>query len=200
MTKNALKLLLPIQAKNTCWFLGIYALVMAILFILFSFIINDDASWISSTMMFAPKIYLLVMGIIYPLTATRFFVAQGLTRKQFFWACTGSISIVSLFLLIPVLASSIFHDSILLPSAMTHYLEMPLLFLIGWTAVVGFQFGKGYTAVPGILGAIAMFQTINTVPEMLALSDLATLGIVILLLVVLLLILPRIISQVPIKA
>ncbi len=200
MTKKALKLLLSVQAKVICWFIGTYALIMAILLIIFSFVTIDDTSWIPISIMYAPKIYLLVMGIVYPLVATKLYVSQGLTRKQFFWAYTGAISMISLFLFIPLLASVIYYGSISLPSAMIHYLHMPLFFLIGWTSVVGFQMRRWYAAILGILGAIAMFHTIITIPRILVLSDLTVLGWVLLLLVALLLILPRIISQIPLKS
>lgn len=200
MTKKALKLILSQQTKSTYWFIGIYALVMAILFIVFSFVTNDDTSWMPISIVYAPKIYLLVMGIIYPLVATKLYVSQGLTRKQFFWAYTVAISIISLFLFIPVLASVIYYDNFSLTSAITHYLQMPLFFLIGWTSVVGFQMRKWYMTILGILGAIAIFHTITTIPRIFALSDIAVLGSVILLLAALLLILPRIISQIPFKS
>jgi hypothetical protein len=200
MTKKALKLLLSIQTKATCWFIGIYALVMAILLIVSSYVTIDDTSWIPVSIIYSPKIYLLVMGIVYPLVATKLYVSQGLTRKQFFWAYTGAISIISLFLLIPILASEIYYESISLPSAIIHYLQMPLFFLIGWTSGLGFQMRKWYTAMLGILGAIAMFHTITTIPRILALSDTAVLGSVLLLLAALLLILPRTISQIPLKS
>jgi hypothetical protein len=200
MTKKALKLLLSIQAKATCWFIGIYALVIAILLIVFSFVPIDDTSWILVSIIYSPKIYLLVMGIIYPLVATKLYVSLGLTRKQFFWAYTGAISIISLFLLIPTLASAIYYESVSLPSAITHYLQMPLFFLIGWTSVVGFQMQKWYTSTLGILGAIAAFHTVTTIPRILALSDTAVLGSILLLLATLLLILPRTISQIPLKS
>lgn len=199
MTKKALKLLLSVQAKGTCWFIGIYALIMAILLIIFSFVTIEDTSWIPISIMYAPKIYLLVMGIVYPLVATKLYVSQGLTRKQFFWAYTGAISIISLFLTIPLLASVIYYGSISLPSAMIHYLHMPLFFLIGWISVVGFQMGKWYAAILGILSAIVMFHTITTIPRIFVLSDLTVLGSVLLLLAASLLILPRIISQIPLK-
>ncbi|SDN72170.1 hypothetical protein [Bacillus sp. OK048] len=199
MVKKALKLLLSTQAKATCWFLGIYALTMAIVLIVFSYVKIDDTSWIRETIIYAPKIYLLVMGIVYPLVATKLYVSRGLTRKQFFWAYTGAISIVSLFLLIPILASIIYFENISLLSAITHYLHMPLYFLIGWSSVVGFQFLKWHMAIFGVLGAVVMFHAITTVPGLLALSELAVLGSVILLLAAVLLILPRIISQIPLK-
>ncbi|WP_409273343.1 hypothetical protein V1499_01920 [Neobacillus sp. SCS-31] len=200
MTKKALKLLLSIQAKSTCLFVGIYALVLAILLVVFSYVTIEDTSWIPISIIYSPKIYLLVMGIVYPLVATKLFVSKGLTRKQFFWAYTGAVSIISLFLLIPLLASVIYYDSISLPTAITHYLQMPLFFLIGWASVVGFQMGKWQKAMLGIFGATAMTQTITTIPSILAFSDMAVLGAVLFLLAALLLILPRIISQIPLKS
>lgn len=200
MTKKALKLLLSIQAKGTCWFIGVYVLIMTILLIVFSYVTIDDTSWIPMSIIYAPKIYLLVMGIVYPLVATKLYVSQGLTRKQFFWAYTGAISIISLFLIIPLLASVIYYDRISLLSIMTHYLQMPLFFLVGWTSVVGFQMRKWYTAILGILGAIVMFHAITTIPRILALSDMAVLVSILFLLAALLLILPRIISQIPLKS
>ena len=200
MTKNAFKILLSKQARNTCWFVGTYALVMAILLIVFSFVTIDDTSWIPIANTYSPKIYLLVMGIVYPLIVTKLFVSKGLTRKQFFWAYTGAISIISLFLLVPLLASVIYYDSISLPSAITHYLQMPLFFLIGWTSAVGFQFGKWYSGTLGLFCAIAMFHFITTIPRILAFSDMTVIGSILLLLAALLLILPRIISQIPLKS
>lgn len=200
MTKKALKLLLSMQAKATGVFFGVYALIMAISLISASDLKMDDTSWISVLTTYAPKIYLLVMGIVYPLIATKLYVSRGLTRKQFFWAYTGAISIISLFLLIPILASAIYFDSISLPAAVTHYLDMPLFFLIGWTSVVGFQMSKWHSAMLGILGALAMYHAMNTVTEILALPDLVVLGSVSLLLAVVLLILPRIIAQIPLKS
>ena len=200
MTKIALKLLLSTQAKATCWFIGIYALIMTILLLVFSFVKIDDTSWIPITLMYTPKIYLLVMGIVYPLVATELYVSRGLTRKQFFWAYTGAISIISLFLFIPILASIIYFENISLLSAIAHYLHMPLFFLIGWTSIVGFQLGKGKLATLGILFAIVTFHAITTIPRVFSLPDLEVLGSIILLLAALLLILPRIISQIPLKS
>lgn len=198
MTKKAFKLLLPIQAKNVSWFIGIYAFIMAILLIVFYFVPIDDTSWIPDSIINAPKIYLLVMGIVYPLTVTKLYVSQGLTRKQFFLAYTGVMCIISLLLLIPIIVTVIYYDSFSLTNVITHYLQMPLFFLIGWTSVIGFQIRKWYPAVLGILGAIAMFQ-ILIIPEILSLPEMAVLGSTILLLALLILVLPHIFSKVTLK-
>lgn len=199
MTKKVFKLLLSVQGKSACWFIGIYALIMAILIIIFSYITIDDVSWIPLSILYAPKIYLLVMGIVYPLVSTKLYVSKGVTRTQFFWAYTGAISVISLLLLIPILVSSIYNNDISISMAITHYLQMPLFFLIGWTSIVGFQLKKWNMVMLGILSAIAMFHLVTTMPEILSLPNLATLGIVLLLLIAVLFTLPRIISQVPLQ-
>ncbi len=200
MIKKALKLLLSIHAKSTCIFIGVYGLVMSIILILFSHGNIYNSFWMSDSIIYTLRIYFMIMGIVYPLIATRLYVSRGLTRMQFFWAYTGAMSIISLLLLIPILISVIYYDKISLLSAITHYLHMPLFFLIGWTCAVGFQIGKWYTAILGILSAIAIFFTVTTVSMFLSLSELFIFGTVLLLLVSMLLILPRILSQIPLKS
>lgn len=200
MTKKALKLLLLRQLKAICWFIGIYALIMAIVLVVFSYVKIDDTSWMPDSIIYTPKMYLLVVGIIYPLILTKLYVSNGLTRKQFFMAFTVAISIISLLLLIPILASMIYFDSISLLSAITHYLHMPLFFFIGWTSVIGFQLQKRGMSMLGILSAVVMFHAMTTIPRILALSDLTVLVSVLVLLASFLLILPRIIYQIPLKS
>ncbi|SHI06198.1 hypothetical protein [Clostridium grantii] len=199
MTKKALKLLLSIQAKSTCIFIGIYALIMAILFSVFSYVNMYPSYWMADSIIYTFNIYLLIMGIVYPLIATRLYVSRGLTRKQFFWAYTGTMSIISLFLFVPILISIIYYDSFSILSAITDYLRMPLSFLIGWTCAVGFQMRKWYTSTLGILSAIAMYFALITVTEVMILPEIAVLGSVLLLLVGVLLILPRFISKITFK-
>lgn len=200
MTAKALKILLKVQAKGTSWFVGIYTLVVVIIMILSLFADESDTSWILITNVYAPKIYLLVIGIVYPLIATKLYVSQGLTRKQFFWAYTGAISIISLFLLIPILASELYSSNLSPLLALTHYLQLPLFFLIGWMATIGFQMGKWNTSTFWLLSAIVIFQCLSSLPEFFSLSDIAVLGLVVGLLAILLLILPRAITKIPIKS
>ena len=200
MTSKALKLLLKVQAKSAGRFIGIYALVIVILLILTTFVDPQDTSWIPTTTIYAPKIYILVMGIVYPLIATKLYVSQGLTRNQFFWAYTGAMSILSLFLLIPILASELYAGNLSLIPAMTHYIQLPLFFLIGWTAIVGFQMRKWYTSMCWLLGAIVLLNCLSALPQWFALSEISTLGVNVSLVVVALIVLPRVISRIPIKS
>lgn len=199
MTKIALNLLLSTQAKTACWFIGIYTLIIAVLLFVFSFVTIDDTSWLPMSIMYTPKVYLLVMGCVYPLIATELYVSRGLTRKQFFWAYTGAISIISVFLFIPILASILYVGSFSPLAALTHLLHLPLFFLAGWTSVVGFQLGKWHMAILGILCAIGIFHASTTLIRVYALPDLVAFGTVLFLLAGLLLILPRIISRIPFK-
>lgn len=199
MTKKAFKLMFNIQLKQAAWFIGIYVLAWAVIEIIFRVFSIDDMSWIPMTNLYGPKIYLLVMGIVYPLVSTKLFISQGLTRKQFFWAYTGAIGTISLLLFIPMLASIVYNDLVSTSSVLLHYLHMPLFFLIGWTGAIGFQIGRWHTAALGVLCAVVMFHSMTSIPEFFNIADPILLGVVIALIVVLLLTLPRIISRIPLK-
>ncbi|TGB01087.1 hypothetical protein [Halobacillus salinus] len=203
MTKRALKILLPIQAKSTGWFIGIYALIVTILITIFTATNTEEtlSFWMSDSIRYTINIYLLIMGIVYPLTSTKLYVSQGLTRKQFFWAYTGAMSIISLFLLIPIIVSfSYFGNSVSLLTVLTEYLYMPLYFLTGWICAVGFQLKKWYTSILGLISALAIFNGITIVTEAFNLSESAVFALVVALLAAVLLILPRVISRIPLKS
>lgn len=199
MTKKIWQLLLTAQIKSTGWYIGIYTLIMIILLTIFSFVPVDDTSWIPTSSVYSPKIYLLVIGITHPASMTKLFVCNGLTRKQFFWLYTSIISIVALFLLIPILISDFYYGNLSLASAVTHYLQMTLFFLIGWTVTLGYQFRRWYTKILGVLAAIVLLDTITTLSESLALADFASLGLTLLIFLIMLIILPRIIVNISLK-
>lgn len=200
MTQKALKLLFKIQLKQAGWFVGIYVLAWAVIESVFRLLGIADMSWLPTTHIYGPKIYLLVMGVVYPLVATRLFISQGLTRKQFFWAYTGAVGIISLLLFIPMLASIMYNEHLSLSSVMIHFLHMPLFFLIGWTSAIGFQIGKWYTAALGVLSAVVLFHGMTSIPQFFNISNLALLGVVVVLLAILLLIMPRLFSRITLKA
>ncbi len=199
MTKKAFKLLLQMQIKGTFWFLGIYALTMAILLTIFSYVRIEDTSWIPISILYTPKIYLLVIGIIYPLISTKLYISYGLTRKQYFFAYLGAMSIISILLLIPVLMSFIYYDNFSIITIVTHYLQLPLFFLIGWTSIIGFQIKKWYLTILGILCSVGMFHMISTIPNILNFSNLSILISTIFLLIILVLFLPKLIAKISFK-
>jgi len=199
VTLKAMKFVLKKQASIALGFVVIYALVVAILSVVFYFIEDEDMSWVPDITLIAPKIFLLILGIVYPLTTTRLYIAQGITRKQFFWANVGSISIISLFLLLPIVGSEYYVASSSLLSAITHYIQLPLFYLLGWTAIVGFQLKNIISSILGVSFAVIMLQIITTLPETLVLSDIITAGISLSVLVVVLLILPHVVSKIQLK-
>lgn len=199
MTKKAAKLLFVMHAKSIWWFVGIYAAIMVLVRVVFPDVPLTGASWIPTSVAGALRVYFLALGIIYPLLATRLYVSQGITRKQFFWAYVDAIAKLSLILVIPIVALEAYFSGFSLLSAITHYLFLPLFFLIGWTAVVGFQMRKWSTATLGIAASLAVLSVIGFITETLAVSELSVLGSLSILLAALLMILPPIISHVPLK-
>ena len=200
MTKKAMKLLLVAQIKSAIWFLCIYALIIAILSIIFHYIKDIDHSWVGISTIYSPKVYLLVMGIVYPLSTTELYLSRGLTRKQYFRAFTGAIGILSLILLLPAVIAEILMGTITPMSVIMNFVQMLLFFLIGWTVAVGFQLGKWRTAFWGILCAIVCFHIMNAIFVWFPLPEAARLGISLLLIAAQITVLPRVIYHIPIKS
>ena len=199
MTKKAMKLMLAVQVKSGLWFLFTYALIVGILSVVFHYIQNIDTEWMGISTMYAPKIYLLVMGIVYPLITLELYISRGLTRRQYFLAFMGTMSILALVFLIPTLIAQICLGTITPFSVILNYVQMPMFFLAGWSAGTGFHFRKWYAPFLGILSAVACFQIMNLAAVLLNWPDIAQLGIALLLLAAQLILLPRIISRIPIK-
>ncbi len=199
MTKKAMKLLLMDQIKSAIWFLCIYALIIAILSIVFHYIKDVDRSWMGISSIYSPKVYLLVMGIVYPLISAELYLSRGLTRRQYFWALTGAIGILSLGLLLPMVIAEILMGTITPMSVIVNLIQMPLFFLMGWTIAAGFQFGKWYTAFGGILCVIVCFHILNALSVWLHLPEAALLGTSLILLAAQINLLPRVIHCIPIK-
>ena len=199
MTRKAMKLLLKTQAKPAIWFLCIYPLVILIIFAILKLNKNNDFEWIGVTTISAPKIYLLVMGIVYPLVTTGLFISRGLTRKQYFWAFTGAISILSIILLLPSVITEIILGTISPISVIMNLVQLPLYFLFGWTAAVGFQFGRWQTSFLGILCTVGSIQLLNFIDVFFHWPMQAQLGASFILIAILIKVLPNIVSKVPIK-
>ncbi len=200
MTKKAMKLLFVPLLKSVLWFLGIYALVIAILATIFYLMLDPDMEWMSISTQFAPRIYLLVLGIVYPLVHLELYVSKGLTRRQFFHALLGAISILSLVLLLPTLIAEAFLGTLTPLSVIYDFVQLPLFFLAGWCAGIGFRFNTWLAALLGILGAVASLQIMNIIVETFALPLFAQLLIGVLILGLQLLLLPKVLHRAPLKS
>ncbi len=200
MTKKAMRLLLANQAKASVWFICIYVFIMSILVLILTNLNERDMEWVAISTAYAPKIYLLVIGIISPLTYMELYMSRGLTRTQFFWAFTEAIAILSVFLFLPTIIAEIIFGNISLLFIITHYIQMPLSFIMGWTVVIGFQYGKWFIATLGINSAVALFIGSDVVIEKYNIIGFPLLGLLVIITAALLLILPRIIARVPIKS
>ena len=199
MTKKAMKYQFVRQLKAAMCFIVMFFIVMCILAVVFYYNNAIVGNWVSISTIYSPKIYLLVMGIVYPLITMELYISRGLTRKQYFWTLTASISIISLILIIPAIIFQIMASSLSPMFALINLVQMPAFFLMGWTAVVGFQHGIWYKAPLGILCAITTGHIMNTIPELYKLPELASLGISLALLVLQIIVLPRFIKRIPIK-
>lgn len=199
MTKKAMKLLFVAQLKAAIWYLVIYALIVGGLSVVFQYIKDMDQNWMIISGIYSPKIYILVMGIIYPLITMELLLTRGLTRKQYFCALTGAVGFLSLILIIPPIIAQIIMGIFTPLSIVINLVQMPLFFLIGWTAVVGFQFGKWYQAALGIICAVACVQILNAIPTFLKPPGVVEFGVSLLLVTAQIMLLPGVIRRIPIK-
>lgn len=199
MTKKAMKLLFVAQLKAAIWYIVIYALVVGGLSVVFHYVKDVDQDWMIISAIYSPKIYMLIMGIIYPLVTMELFLSRGLTRKQYFCALSGAVGFLSLILIIPPIIAEIIMGIFTPLSVVINLVQMPLFFLIGWTAVVGFQFGKWYQAALGIICAVACVQILNSISTFQKIPGVVELGVSLLLVIAQTMLLPGVIRRIPIK-
>ncbi|CAM3865679.1 hypothetical protein [Alkalicoccus chagannorensis] len=90
-----------IQFRWSLWFVLIMYPILAFLEAELFFATNlpDDLSF-RSFLVEPGKIYMLIIGIIFPLAYFRFFLSQGLTRRVFYQANTAAAAIVSTALIV----------------------------------------------------------------------------------------------------
>lgn len=198
MTKKVIKYILKAQLKITLVFLGIYMVIIGTLSLIFYYFPNIDQDW-NMLSPSSPKLFLLIMGIVYPLITLELYISRGLTRKQYFIALTSVVSIESLILLLPSVVDRILAGTIDPLSLIIDYVQMPVFFLIGWTGVVGFQLGIWYKAALGLLCAFISAHIMTTIPSLLNLSEATLLGVSLVLIILQITLLPNIIRRIPIK-
>jgi hypothetical protein len=117
---------------------------------------------------------MLVIGVVCPLIYFAYYLAAGVTRKQFaagMFAAAAALSLCFAVLRIPLLIGNggVPALAVLVPA-----LYGALAFLAGWTASVGFQYARGVPIIIGIVCAVVLFNGIVQL-ERLALPPLARL-------------------------
>jgi hypothetical protein len=153
------------------WYLGIFAVAVAILQIIFMLTGVDTSTLIKAnesgftpfltytfTEIFAhsQRVYLLVLGITYPLLFLRYYLEAGVTRRQF--ALGLSVAAIALSLCFSAIYTGItLFIGIFSPSSMLSGIAHSVIyFFIGWLGVIGFQLQRVYTAALGIICANAL--------------------------------------------
>jgi hypothetical protein len=143
------------MGRATLWYVGFFAVAIAIIQIVFFFVDNNGSPnpmRLSETTIISQRIYLLVIGIVYPLTVGEYLVV-GVTRKQF--AHGLSVSGFALSLCFCVLqAVLMLLDGTFSPFTLLSGIAYGIFyFFLGWVAVAGFQLKRVYTAAIGLICA-----------------------------------------------
>jgi hypothetical protein len=101
---------------------------------------------------YTAKIYMLVIGIVCPLVYFNLYVAAGVTRRQFTAGMLAVAAVMSACFAILRMPLLMAHGELTAMSVTASALYGMLAFLVGWTAVIGFQFMR---AIPIFLSSIS---------------------------------------------
>ncbi|MDR2493340.1 MAG: hypothetical protein LBD25_07810 [Coriobacteriales bacterium] len=156
---GAVRYLLKNMGTSTLWYLVIFTGVLVALQPLVTLLSKPDAESTQIALAIVAvnsnNIFLLVMGIVYPLML-ELYMMFGVTRRQFARALlvAGAALSVALAVVSGVVAwATASLDALALAGVLASNL---LCFLLGWLAVSGFQLRRVLAAAGGILAAIVM--------------------------------------------
>jgi hypothetical protein len=160
------------------WYVGLFAAVMFALQAVFkvrimgvdvgvSFLVISDIS---------TRLYMLVIGIVFPLVYFNHYISVGVTRKRFFVGIIAAGTALSLCFTILRVPLLILDGEFSLPAVLVCVLYGTLAFLVGWTASVGFQHMRFIPIVVGTALAPLMYAGLLSL-EKLQLPPLAYLWI-----------------------
>jgi hypothetical protein len=165
MVPAVTKSLLRRLAVNTVWFLIVFFVIYSIIWVALSGanafdMANPVTSW-TLALIASNAIFLLVLGIIYPLLLAHY-VAQGVTRREFALALMASALSIALFFAI----FNVVFLALLYPEVLPHAPSAAILpfasFLLGWVCVIGFQFSRWFLAAASIIIGEALAQLLST--------------------------------------
>jgi hypothetical protein len=190
------------------WYIGISALIFAVLQIVFNAFEEPAAAfeeafggpgiafWEASRM--SNHIFVLVLGIVYPLMFLEMFVAQGVTRKCFAQGLLAGAAILSACFTTLQIAISLATNSFSAMGITYFAVSLLLGYMTGWVAIIGFQFRRVFPIIAGIVCSSILLHG-----EIYLASRLEYWSVAIIVLAVvtvcLALAIPRVVGHVPIK-
>jgi hypothetical protein len=146
------------------WYIGIFAVIFVALRIVFYATgLTDVAASLAQGLSVGGSsvIYLLILGIVFPLVYFPYYIEAGVTRRQFalgLFATAALFSFCLAALRVPLQIVAGNPDPLFASSGiLTGTVYGAAGFLIGWTSVIGFHFMRGVPIIAGILCAVAMF-------------------------------------------
>jgi hypothetical protein len=151
---------------SALWFLGIFVITIAILYVIFQGLSTQVDISLSVVFDIATRVYMVIIGIVCTLVYFPIYLAVGVTRKQFFIGLFASGALLSLcfaVLRIPLLimSNTLSPLAVLVPA-----LQNTLAFLVGWVGVIGFQYMRTVPIIISITCANLMPQGLIQLEKM----------------------------------
>ena len=149
-------------SRISLWYLGILFLIIGILAVISAIFAEVEIPL--SLLDIYPRsygIFLLVLGIVWPLTALKEHIGLGVTRRQFTISLMIAAAGLTLELTVIYAVMAVVHGNIAPMNIIAVALYNSLLFLIGWVAAIGFQLEARFSILLGILCAVAVGNAAN---------------------------------------
>jgi hypothetical protein len=148
------------------WYVGLFAAVMIALQAVFKATGVDMGVTLLVVSDFSTRLYMLVMGIVFPPLCFAQYLSVGVTRKQFavgIFAAGAALSLCFAILRAPlsVLDGTFSFLALIVPA-----LYGALAFIVGWTASVGFQHGNFIPAAAGIVVATLLWIGLSALEKL----------------------------------
>jgi hypothetical protein len=128
------------------WYIGIFAVVVLALTIVFEVFhiagmidITYTAGGDAYVFANSNSVFLLVLGILFPLLSLEPLLAVGATRRQFAIGLLSAAAALAIGFAVICAVLDLLAGSFSLPRLFTYLTDDILFFLTGWAAVIGFQ-------------------------------------------------------------
>jgi hypothetical protein len=142
---------------SALWYVCVFAVVTFVLQKVFKETGVDADVTLAVISAASTRVYMLVIGIVCPVTYFGHYLAVGVTRKRFaagMFAAGAALSLCFAALRVPLL---ILEDGFSLTEAFVPAFCGAFTFIVGWTASVGFQYMRAVPIISGLVCSTALY-------------------------------------------
>ena len=154
------------MVKDSLWYISVFAIILIILQIILNNTKKGEMVSVAAAADNSTRVYLLIVGIIYPLMYFPQYMSAGVTRKQFALGLSFAAALLSCsFAALRIPLELIFREFSPL-AILTDAAYGIVYFLTGWTAAISFQFMRLHYIILGAFLANVIFITSQSLRDL----------------------------------